>query len=277
VAENRANAQHSPQKSYREILRQEIDQGLIELNRSTAGLVISGLSAGLDLSFSLFLSAVMFTLTGDVPHVVRAILMANVYSVGFIFVVLGRSELFTEHTTLAVLPVLNGTTTLGSLMRLWALVYIGNIVGAALFALLISRIGPAYGIISPQAFAYLAHQNLGHGWWPIALAAMLAGWLMGLLSWLVTAARDTISQVLIVWLVTAGIGLSHLPHCIAGTSEVLAGLFSGQSIGLWDYGHFLLWSTLGNAVGGVIFVAVIKYSHVIRSNVEPKRNGDRSL
>lgn len=277
MAESRANAQRSPQKSYREILRQEIDQGLIELNRSTAGLLISGLSAGLDLSFSLFLSAVMFTLTGDVPEVARAILMANVYSVGFIFVVLGRSELFTEHTTLAVLPVLNKTTTLGSLMRLWALVYMGNIAGAALFALLISTIGPAYGIIDPQAFAYLAHHNLAHQWWSIALAAVLAGWLMGLLSWLVTAARDTISQVLIVWLVTASIGLSHLPHCIAGTSEVLAGLFSGQSIGLSDYGHFLLWSTVGNAVGGVIFVAVIKYSHVIRSNVEPKGNADRSL
>lgn len=147
----------------------------------------------------------------------------------------------------------------------------------ALFVLLVSTIGTAYGIIGPRAFAHLAHHNLAHEWWSIALAAALAGWLMGLLSWLATAARDTISPALIVWLVAASIGLCRLPRCIAGTSEVLARLFSGESIGLSDYGHFLLWSTAGNAVGGMILVAVIKYSHVIRSNVEPTGNADRSL
>ena len=50
--------------------------------------------------------------------------------------------------------------------------------GAALFALRISTIGPAYGIIDPQAFAYLARHNLAHEWWSIALAAVLAGGLL---------------------------------------------------------------------------------------------------
>jgi formate/nitrite transporter FocA (FNT family) len=256
----------TPQKSYRQILREEINLGLVEINRSPVGLLISGFSAGLDLSFSLFLSAVMFTISdNNVSEMVRTLLMANTYTVGFIFVVLGRSELFTEHTTLAVLPVLNGRATVTSLLRLWLLVYVGNLSGTALFAFLAWIIGPPFGI-KLQAFAYLAHFNIAHTWWQILLGAMLAGWLMGLLSWLVTAARDTISQIAVVWLVTAAIGIAHLPHCIAGTTEVLSGLFAGQGITLADYGHFLLWATLGNAVGGVIFVAVIKYSHVIRSS-----------
>lgn len=256
-------------KSYRDILRQQIDQGEIETNRSGVGLFMSGLSAGLDLSFSVFLSAVIFTVAaGSAPEYVRALLMANAYSVGFIFVVLGRSELFTEHTTLAVLPLLNRRTTLTSLLRLWLLVYVSNLVGATLFAAFAAFIGPAFHAVTPDAFGYLAHRSVQHSWWTITLGAVLAGWLMGLLSWLVTAARDTISQIVIVWLVTSAIGLAHLPHCIAGTTEVLSGLFAGQGISLADFGHFLLWSTIGNAAGGVIFVAIIKYTHVVRSEAD---------
>jgi formate/nitrite transporter FocA (FNT family) len=43
-------------------------------------------------------------------------------SSGFLFVILGRSELFTEHTTLAVLPVLDGRASLRQLGRLWGLI-----------------------------------------------------------------------------------------------------------------------------------------------------------
>ncbi len=60
------------------------------------------------------------------------------------------------------------------------------------------------------------------------LSAILEGWLMGLLAWLVAAARETISQLFIIWLITASIGIAHLHHCIVGNVEVLAGLFSGN-------------------------------------------------
>ncbi len=65
------------------------------------------------------------------------------YAVGFIFVVLGRSELFTEQTTLAVLPVLSRRVSPVRLLRLWGIVYSGNLLGATLFAWLITIIGPA--------------------------------------------------------------------------------------------------------------------------------------
>ena len=67
------------------------------------------------------------------------------YAVGFIFVVLGRSELFTEQTTLAVLPVLNRQASVLELVRTWAVVYVANLLGAAAFAGLAVLIGPALG------------------------------------------------------------------------------------------------------------------------------------
>lgn len=263
------------QKSYRTILEQQISKGLAELERPTSGLFISGLSAGLELGFSLFLMAVTLTLVeGLLPKLIVRILVANAYSVGFIFVILGRSELFTEHTTLAVLPVLNRRASLSSLGRLWGLVYTSNIIGGAAFAVLAAVIGPSLGVIDPREFGQIARDLVMHPWWVILLSAMLAGWMMGLLSWLVTAGRDTISQIFFVWLVTVGIGFGHLHHSIAGTVEVLAGVFSGQGVGFLGFGHFLFWTTLGNAVGGVFFVALFKYSHAIRGRESEKVDTD---
>ena len=86
--------------SYREILQVEIEEGLTQLNRPSSGLFLSGLSAGLDIGFGPFLMAVIMSLPrGSFPDFLVDILIANAYAVGFIIVVLGRSELFTEHTT----------------------------------------------------------------------------------------------------------------------------------------------------------------------------------
>jgi formate/nitrite transporter FocA (FNT family) len=91
------------------------------------------------------------------------------------------------------------------------------------------------------------------------LIAILAGRLVGLLSWLVAAGRDTISQVVLVWLVTTSIGFAGLRHVVLGSVEVFSGAFSGQGVGAWDIGRFLLWTTLGHTLGGEVFVANLKY------------------
>jgi formate/nitrite transporter FocA (FNT family) len=173
----------APQKSYQKILAQEIETGVHELERSAGGLLLSGLSAGLDVGFSLFLMGVMTTLAGDsLPRPVIEILVASMYSVGFIFVILGRSELFTEHTTLAVLPVLAGRASILQLLRLWGLIYFSNLVGAAAFAAIAAWVGPALGVIQPWALGKIAHGLIDHDAWVILVSGVLAGWMMGLLS-----------------------------------------------------------------------------------------------
>ena len=98
----------------------------------------------------------------------------------------------------------------------------------------------------------------------ILIAGIFAGWLMGLLAWLVTAAQETISRIFIIWIITATIGILHLPHSIAGNVEVLFGLLISTEIGFIDYVQFLTMATIGNVLGGAIFVGLLKYSHVIR-------------
>jgi len=251
-----------PKVASREILHHEIVEGKDALERPAGRLFFSGLSAGLEIGFSLFLMGVMRTLTeGQLSHAVVEMLSANMYSFGFVLVILGRSEFFTEQTSLAVLPVLNREASVGALFRLWGIVYVSNLIGAALFAGLAVLTGPSLGMISPEAFGTIAKSVVDHSGTTILLSAVLAGWLMGLLSWVVAAGRDTISQIVVVWMVTSAIGLGHLHHAVLGSVEVLAGVFASQGASLGDFGHFLFWTTAGNIIGGSFFVALLKYTH----------------
>ncbi|MFI4850417.1 MAG: formate/nitrite transporter family protein [Gimesia chilikensis] len=243
-----------------QILQAELVEAMDALTRSSLRLFLSGLSAGLDIGFSLFLVAVVQTLgQGSLSEPVLKLLVGMMYSFGFILVVVGRSELFTEQTSLAILPLLSRQASFRMVIRLWGIVYVANLIGAMLFAVLVVIIGPALGVIDVKVFGELSRSIVAH-----------PGWLMGLLSWLVYAGRDTISQILIVFLITSVIGLGHLHHCIVGSVEVLAGVFADPGTTLADYGHFLLWTTAGNALGGVIFVSLLKYGHAHASQYERK-------
>lgn len=135
-------------KTSEDILSQQID---------------SALSVGLDLGFGPLLVVAVFTLVGGVyGEPLTEILLANAYTIGFIFVVLGRTELFTEHTTLAVLPVLDRQASVTKLDRLWELVYAGNIVGGIVFATVAIAIGPEFGIVDPHAFAEITKSFVSH-------------------------------------------------------------------------------------------------------------------
>lgn len=249
-------------KSYQQILGEQIEDGLAQLCRSTRGLLLSGLSAGLDIGFGVVVMAVIVSAGRDAaPELALRALEASAYSIGFIFVVLGRSELFTEHTTLAALPVLAGRAGVGRLLRLWALVLVSNVVGAALFAAFAGYVVPALGVASAASFDEIARRLVGHGSLLMFLSAILAGWLMGLLSWLVTAARDTTAKLLVIWLVTGVIGFAGFHHSIVGTVEVLACQVVGPGIPWPEVLRFLAVVVPGNAVGGVFFVALVKFAH----------------
>ncbi len=253
------------QKHSRNVLDSLIESGVHEMNRQRLGLLFSGLSAGLDIGFGPMMMAVILTLSpGSFGDLTTELLLASVYSIGFIFVILGRSELFTEHTTLAVIPVLDRQASIRQLARLWGLVYVGNIVGGFLFTLLAVLLMPGLGVVSPAAFETIALKLVTHELPWLFVAGIFAGWLMGLLAWLITAAQGTTSRLIIIWIVTATIGILHLPHSIAGNVEVLFGLFMSPEVSFADYLAFLVLATIGNACGGAIFVALLKYGHVVR-------------
>ncbi len=248
-------------RSYEDILHSQIKEGEKQLDRKGKGLFFSSLSAGLDIGFGPFLMAAVLTFASGVYSEASIdFLLAALYPVGFIFVVISRTDLYTELDARAVFPVLNNLSSLSRLIRLWAYVIIGNLIGGFLFSAMAVYIGIQYGIVEPQAFAHLANVYTERTTWQLFMGAIFAGWLMGLVAWLVVAARTTISAIFFVWLCTFTIALLHLPHSIAGNVEVAMGLFVDPAVSIFDYGRFLIASLIGNAIGAIIFAAILKFA-----------------
>lgn len=250
-----------PLKSYDRILAQEIHLADEEMARPAKAIAVSGLLAGLGIGVSVFLIAVFGTVAPeDASALTRRALLGNAYAAGFLLVVFARADLFTEYTTIALLPVMVGRSSLRSLARLWGIVFGTNIVGAVAVAYVLVGFGSIHDAYELTALAEGAMDLNQHGSPAIVVSAILAGWLMGLMSWLIVAARETVSQVLFVWLIGMMIGLGHLHHCITGTAEMVAGMATSSMIGPADVGRFLLASTVGNAMGALIFASLIRYS-----------------
>jgi formate/nitrite transporter FocA (FNT family) len=189
-------------------------------------------------------------------------MMALVYPIGYIFVIIGRSELFTEHTTLATLPVMNGKATLKSLIKLWLIVYVGNLVGGYLFGSITLVFNNEMHLIGKDFFYFVSDKMLKYSVGATLISAIMAGWLMGMLSWLLSSAQDTFSRVVMIFLVTFLISISGLHHCIVGSIEVFMAFFSeANHFNLLQFLKFQGLATLGNIIGGVFLVAVVKFAH----------------
>ncbi|WP_254535698.1 formate/nitrite transporter family protein [Halomarina litorea] len=261
---------YDTQRDYTAILENQVEEGLIAIRRPASGQFLSALSCGLDLGIGMFLLfAVHTAVAGVYASPTMEFITAGAYSVGFILVILGRLELFTEHTTLAVLPVLTGRASTADLARLWVVVLGANILGGILFAPVAVYAGPELGVVDAASFISIASTFVEMSPGGLFVGAVFAGWLMGLLSWILTSARDTISRLVVILLVTFTIGFLHLPHSIAGNIEVLSGALVSSSITYADWALFEVVTVAGNAVGGVVFVALFKYGHAVRSAEEP--------
>ena len=256
-------------KEVHEILTQITEEGLTQHKRSNGSLLLSALGAGLEISFSVLLMGVVYTLFhNQISEAGMHTLLAICYPLGFLFVILGKSELFTEHTTVAVLPTITNKSSFTSLLRIWAIVLGGNIIGVFIFSVILSVLPVSMNIITPEAYHHIAETLLKYKWYSIVGSAVLAGWLMGLLGWLTTSSNDTISRIFIIILVTFVIGMAGLHHSVVGATEVLTGVLTSKDITLHDFLRFMCLAVTGNIIGGSFFVAAFKKSHTKEENFD---------
>jgi len=183
-----------------------------------------------------------------------------VYPLGFIAVIIGRAQLFTENTLYPVIIVLDERRRLWNMLRLWATVFVFNVLGALLFALLAVRVPslmPGYR----EALEKLGLAAIGNATAFVFWSGVIGGWIIALVAWMVSASHWTIGQIAIVWMLTFVVGIGHFAHCIATSGEILAAVVAG-STSVTSYLHWLLFATLGNVVGGVTIVSLLNYGQV---------------
>jgi len=232
-------------------------EGSEELERSSSSIGWSGLAAGLTMGCSMLAQGILNAKLPDAPW--RELVSSFGYSLGFLFVTMARQQLFTETTLTVTLPFLHRTHGIGAVARYWSVVFAANIVGTLLFALAVS-IPNLFAPDTVVAFVDLGEKAVAPGFAFVLAKGVLAGWLIALMVWLLPAAES--SRLLIIIAVTWLISVSGFSHVIAGSAEAAFAAIHGV-IGWDDYLlRFLIPALIGNAIGGVVFVALLNHAQV---------------
>ncbi len=248
-----------------EIVREE---GEAAMERTLSALMWSALAAGMSMGFSFLIQAI---LESALPQTSWRHLIGSLgYTIGFVFVILGRQQLFTESTLTAVLPVLTrrDLKTVGKMLRFWAIVLVFNLVGTAIFAGMLQ----VKGVFSPEvtdSLAHVAHAPYAAGFAVTLVRGIFAGWLVALMVWLLPSARS--ARLLTILLVTYTVGVSRLAHVIAGSVEASYAVMIGAA-NVGDYFIvFLLPTLIGNMIGGISLVAIVNHG-AIAPEIAPDRH-----
>jgi formate-nitrite transporter family protein len=234
--------------------------GDTEFERTASALATSGLAAGLSMGFSFIGEGVLRAHLPDAPW--RPLVAKLGYTFGFLIVILGRQQLFTENTLTAVLPVLarRNWTSLLRMLRLWAIVLVANLVGAHIVAWVLGNTG-AFAPATQNVFAQIGRESFAVTPEQAMLRGIFAGWLIAMLVWM-RAAIDN-GQIPLIVIVTYFVALGGFTHIIAGSIEVLFLVMTGALPWTAYLTHYMLPVLVGNTVGGVSLVAVVNHAQVV--------------
>jgi formate/nitrite transporter FocA (FNT family) len=242
-------------------------EGETEVSRPALALAFSGLAAGLSMGASLVGTGVLRAYLPDMPW--RTLVENLGYTLGFLIVILGRQQLFTENTLTAILPVLDDPDKpkkFMQMLRLWGIVLVTNLIGAGIFAEVVAKTRMFEPIVK-SAFLQIGLQALHPTFVEVLWRGILAGWLIALVVWLLPAANP--QRVWIIVIITWLVGAAGLSHIIAGSVEALYAVAAGNWTWTAYVTGFLVPVFIGNCIGGVGLVAILNYGQVV-----PEQGGD---
>lgn len=256
-------SQPSPQRNLdrptaNEIYEQVSRNARRELSRPWRALAISGLLGGITMGLTGLAVSVVTAIVGNAPWAQFVSML--LYPLGFMAVIIGRAQLFTENTLYPVALILAERRHFWTTLRLWIIVYPANIVGALIFAILAVRTkallpGSLHALTQMGMTAAAPSQR--HIFW----SAVVGGWIIAMVAWLVSGSHSITGSVALIWVLTFIVGVGHFAHCVATSGEILSAVLS-RAIPASAYLRWLLPATLGNICGGVVLVTLLEYGQV---------------
>ena len=203
----------------------------------------------------------MLTPPGTAPSGTVQFIAKMFYPLGFIVVILGRSQLFTENTLYPVALVLAEKKHFWNTLRLWAVVLPANVLGALVFAALATlthAVNPDIVQSLSQLGLQAAHNPAATIFW----SGVMGGWIIATVAWLVSGSHSITGSVMIIWLLAFVVGLGNFAHCIAASGEVFAAILTGHAPWI-AFPNWFLPAVAGNICGGVGMVTLLEYGQVI--------------
>ncbi|RJT05230.1 formate/nitrite transporter family protein [Halococcus sp. IIIV-5B] len=224
-----------------------------EVTSGRRELFFSGLAAGFAITITFLLYSSMTAATDHDP-----VLSALLYPLGFIYIIIGGYQLYTENTLPPVALTLERLVSLPRLLRHWTIVLAGNLTGGGLGAVALTW----GGVFSPAATqAALEHAQHGIDTPAPALfsKAVFAGLIVAGVVWVVYASRDTISRLVVVYLAFLAIPMGDLFHVVVSFTEMLYLVLAGNLELVAGLTQFVIPVLLGNTVGGIVLVTAVNY------------------
>ncbi|QAY77111.1 formate/nitrite transporter family protein [Sphingosinicella sp. BN140058] len=230
-----------------------------ELDRPAASLLWSAIAAGIAIMTSVSVSGALHHYLPEARW--RDAVVALGYPVGFLMVVLGRMQLFTEQTIVAILPLARHTNmhNFARVARLWSLVFVGNLAGAASIAAL-AVFGNVQSDEMLDGMLAVSAKLQERSATETLMQAIPAGFIMASVAWIRSAENRAGFSIVLV--LTLAISLCGFAHVIAGAAEAFLLLWSGLAATSWVAFGFLLPALIGNVIGGTLMFAFLSHAQV---------------
>ena len=251
-----------------EIIRTPGDQ---ELERTVAALWWSALAAGLTMGLSLM---GMGLLNSRLPDGEGFKVIASFgYCAGFLAVILARQQLFTENTLTAVLPVMSKPTlnNFGRLLRLWAVVLVGNLCGTLLVAYVMLHL-PIFDTKTGLASLAIGRKVMENDPGQMFAKGIVSGWMIATMVWMIPSMES--AKLWIIILITYLMALGDFTHIVVGSAEVSYLVFAGE-LPWKDFWLIFAGPTLaGNIIGGSFIFVLISHAQIRSESSLPGKVAD---
>jgi len=250
----------------REMFARTRDEGERRLNRSRLELTTTSLVAGFDIVFGVIAIATVTALVTpklgpSMAHFVGSLF----FGIAFIFIVVGRSELFTENFFVPITALRRGAFTTRKLAQLWTISPIMNILGGTLLILVATTKGVLpHG--TPEALNDLANHIDDLPLWSAFCSAIIGGALITAMTWMIEGVGTVGGRIIVAWIAGTLLALASLNHVIVVTLELIFGMRFGTTISLEDTAVNFGIAVAGNLIGGLLFVTFTRTSQAIGSD-----------
>jgi formate-nitrite transporter family protein len=237
-----------------------LDEGEQRLNRRTLSAAATGLVGGFDVMIGVAIAAVVTGSLAEVlPMKLASVVGSLAFGVGFVFITIGRSELFSENFLIPVGAVLERRSPLRRLPALWVPTLLTNVLGMLILAAILS-VSKVLDHNAVTAAGHTADVFSERSAWAAFLSAVIAGLVMTLWTWLGIAVRTDIARIFVALAIGFTIAAPNMNHVIVGTGEMMFGVLGGATHATWgDVAVNFALALAGNIVGGMLFVTLTRF------------------
>lgn len=251
TSSQRRSEGETQEQSVQGALHGAVEKGEERLDRTATSLLATGFIAGIDVGFGVLAKLSVMEATGS------ELLGGLAFSIGFLAILLGQSELFTENFLIPVTAALRGRRSLRSLVRLWGLTGLGNMVGGwvmmALVVLAVGRIRDSDVLL--ETGNHFIQMGIG---WELFVSALLGGAAITLMTWMEVNTVSIGAKMVAVSVIAFVLAATPLLHAVVSSLEMFGALQRTAAFGYIDWAGVFGVSVVGNMVGGMGLVTVLR-------------------